>query len=114
MKELAIAHAVPELPDDEIVIAKNGQVKSISEWALWNLEPWETLKVGRQPNGSFYGAVSSPSSLAVSETTLEEVLCNMPGGIQKKYQRLFKSTHLTDDEIYALGFGPKRLKITRL
>ena len=113
MTELTVAKALPKLPKNEILIDKNGNVKSISEWKLWNLKPWETLSIVRKPDGSFWGMVSSPNSLAVSERNLEEILRNLHHDFQKKYKELFSLSHPTDEQVHALGFGPQRLKIIR-
>lgn len=110
-----VATLFDEMEVDEVVINSDGTVKSISEWTLWNKEPWETVRIVRQPDGSFLSHISDPEHGGGRRSgTLEAVLEPFHPDIAKQYQQLFAAVNPTRQQIRAFGFKRESLKITQL
>ena len=95
--------SLPECPKSKITI-RDGQVVALEEWTLWNLVPWVTIEMRREPAG-FYCATGDPEHGGGSDRgTLEHVLAFFHEKIADGYRRLFELKDATVESVRALGF----------
>ncbi len=92
-----VAKAPEALPKDSVHL-KDGRVQTLSEWTLWNLDPWETVRIEKQSDGSFICHVGDPEhGGGTSRGTLVEVLAWAHPTIRAKLVNIFALQGLTPE-----------------
>lgn len=94
---------LPNLPPDSLTIA-NGQVQTVEEWTLWNLQPFITIDIRRLPDGQFRSSIGSPEHGGrTREGTIEKVTEILHPNFAAWYKYVFSLTGLIPNlEVQAL------------
>lgn len=104
-------HATPTLPHDRIRV-KNGQVVHISQFTLWNNEPWETMTIQRKAPDLFYMAMGEPEHGGGStEGTLDEVLAGLHPNIAENIRLILTATNPDEHTLHQLWGSRNRLDV---
>ena len=100
----------PELPPSTITV-KDGRVVEAKQWVLWNLEPFPTIIVRREPDGTFFSSIGDPEHGGGSANgTLREVLQGLHPTVRQRYEALFGLTLRPGTaDLHRLGFDNYRI-----
>ena len=100
------------LPPDEILVS-GGLVQELTDWCLWNREPWEIIKIKRNPDGSFFGMFSDPEHGGTShQGTIQEVALALHRSVAEPIIAIFEMKDATEKKILDVGFANYRITVT--